>query len=219
MARAAARFERVEWIYDGLNGKIIPWTKANGGTSDDPSALVFAAGQDGRVLEKCPDATAHQPKAFVEWLGKQAAAWERAHPRTKVPFRDAELAAEGEGAARKVSCPALDEARGRKAPAALYVGREEPAGADAKGRAEAAAARKFEKEALGSGEAAKAAEGWTLLRVDRGDPDGAALARALGVEQAPAVLLFLPGEEKPVVLGRDATGGALALQMKKAAPR
>ncbi len=37
MKAVLSRFESVEWFYDGLNGKIIPWTKENGGTSDDPS--------------------------------------------------------------------------------------------------------------------------------------------------------------------------------------
>ena len=213
-----SRFETVEWLYDGLNGKIIPWTKQNGGTSDDPSVLTFAVGHDGKVIEKCADAEAHQPKAFAAWLRARADAWEKIHPRTKVPFEPAVLAVSGEGAARTVSCAAMDEAKAAKRPVALYIGREERSGDEAKAKAEIAACRKFEKEALGADEPAKAAAGWLLLRLDRADADQALLAKSLGVETAPAVVLLAPGAEKPVVLDRQATGGSLAYQLKKLAP-
>jgi len=215
VAAEAARFERVEWLYDGLNGKIIPWTKANGGTSDDPSVLVFAVGPGGKVLEKAPDREAHQAKAFVEWLKRQADAWERAHPRTKVHFGPAEVAVTGEGADRKASCAVLDEARARGAPVAIYVGRGAREGDDAKAKAEAAACLRFEKEVLSSGEAAKAAAGWTLLRLDRGDPDQAGQARSLGAGEGPAVLLFAGERNEAQILDRKATGGGLAILLKK----
>lgn len=214
---AAARFERVEWLYDGLKGKIIPWTKANGGTSDDPSVQAFVVDLDGKVVERATDADAHQPKAFVRWLTKHADAWEKAHPKTKVAFVPAEIVAEGEGAERTVKCAALDDARAAGTPVAVYVGRGPRTDDDAKAKAEAAASRAFEKGTLNSDDAAKAASGWTLLRLDRGDKDQAALAKSLGVEEAPALLLFAPGAEKPQALPRDATGASLAFQMKKTA--
>lgn len=215
MIAQAARFERVEWIYDGLNGKIIPWTKANGGTSDDPSVLVFVVGHDGKVIEKAPDGESHQPRAFAQFLKRHADAWERTHPRMKVPFLPAEITAVGEGAARTVTCRALEDAKAEKAPAAVYVGRKGLAADDAKAKAEAAACRKFEKESLSSAEAARAAEGWALVVLDRSDPDQAILAKSLGVESAPTVVLVVPGETKPVLLEKTISGGGLALQFKK----
>ncbi len=36
-----ARVEPVEWLYDGLNGKIIKWTFENGNDNHDPSVLAY----------------------------------------------------------------------------------------------------------------------------------------------------------------------------------
>ena len=81
---------------------------------------------------------------------------------------------------------------------------------------EAAAAKKFEKKTLDSKSAAKAAEGWTLLRFDLSNPDHARFAKTLGVETAPRLLLFLPGVEKPQALGERISPSALGYQLKKA---
>ena len=48
--KVLSRFEPVEWLYDGLKGKIIPWTKEHGGKSDDPSIQAFVVGMDGKVF-------------------------------------------------------------------------------------------------------------------------------------------------------------------------
>ena len=44
------RYETVEWLYDGLSGKVIKWTKENGNDHDDPSVLVWVADADGTVI-------------------------------------------------------------------------------------------------------------------------------------------------------------------------
>ena len=135
-----------------------------------------------------------------------------------MPFVPTTLTAVGTGAERRVTCLELETARTGGLPVALYVGREEKDNDDGKAKAEVAATRKFEKELLGSAEAATAAAGWTLLRVDRGDPDAARLASSFGVAQAPAIVLFLPDEAKPIQLDRLTSAGTLVKWFKKGAP-
>jgi len=145
VAKLFSRFETVEWLYDGLNGKIIPWTREHGGTSDDPSVLVFLVGPDGKVVEKAPDREADQAKAFAKWLESRADEWERSHPRTKVPFVWTAVTASGSGADRRVACAELDQAHAKGDPVAVYVGLEKREGDDATGKTEAAAASTLER--------------------------------------------------------------------------
>ncbi len=218
MRSAAARFERVEWLYGTLSGKVIPWTKARGGTGDDPSVQAFVVDHEGKLVERASDAVAHQAREFAAFLLRQADAWDRTHARTRVPFLPPEITAEGEGEARRVACRALVDAAAEKVPAAVYVWRKETPGDDAKAKAEASASRRFAKESLGSAEAEKAAAGWVLVALDRSDPDQARLAKSLGVEAAPAVVLLVPGEAKPILLEKGISGGGLALHFRRHAP-
>lgn len=212
-----ARFETVEQFYDGLGGKLIPWTKEHGGTSDDPSAQVFVVGVDGEVVARAPDSTAYHAKALAEWLAGQAAAWERAHPRTALPLVRAEVALDGEGEEAAARCVALQAAKKERKPALLYFGRDSAPEGERKLSKEVAAARKFEEKTLDSKSAAEAAEGWVLLRFDLADPAHAKLAATLGVEAAPAVVLVVPGEEQPIDLG-DPAPGSLRYQLRKHGP-
>lgn len=220
---AARRFELVEWQYDGLNGKVIPWTLENGGKSRDPSAQLFVVSPAGKVVARCATETTYAPSQAAEWLTEQAAAWERDHPRTAVPFRSAQVGVAG----GETVCAAFDEARAAGRPVLVYVAREGVAeNRDEKvtkelraRRAEAAACREVERGALDSKLAADAAEGVALLRLDLGDDAHAKWALALGVEKAPALLLFVPGEEKPVVLPKTLSGADLAARLKKLASK
>ena len=65
---------------------------------------------------------------------------------------------------------------------------------------------------------ADASAGWTLLRFDLWDEAHASYAASLGVEKAPALLVIVAGEEKPVVLPKTVTGADLAFRLKKSAP-
>jgi hypothetical protein len=215
VARQTARFEPVEWIYDGLGGKVVRWTLANGGKSEDPSAQLFVVGAGGKVLSRLEDAKAYTPAAVSEWLAAQAEAWEKEHPRTALAFVPATVTATGEGAARTVRCAEVDEARAAGRPLLVYVGRDSADEKDRPARAEAAASRKFEKGALDSKAAADAAAGWTLVRLDVADPDQAAVAASLGAERAPALLLWEPGEEKPVRLPATISGPDLAFRLRR----
>lgn len=209
------RFEIVEWAYDGLNGRIIPWTKEHGGTSDDPSAQAFVLDAEGQVLARAADATAYQAAAFARWLGEQADLFERSHPATKMPFVRARVVAEGEGEQRTFVCALLDEARAANRPALLYFGREEREGASPSERHESKAARRCEKGTLDSQKAADECAGVTLLRFDLSQEEHAGLAGSLGVTKAPSLLLLLPGAERPEVLSAGITGASLAYRLKK----
>lgn len=217
--RQMARFARAQWLYDGLKGKVIPWTRANGGTSDDPAVQVFVVAPDTKAVVRAPGEEAYAPERFAAWLKAQADAWDRAHPATRLAFAAAEVASEGEGAAAKRRCDALSSALESKKPALLFVTRSEQPEADKAAKAQAAASRKLEKGALDSELASKAAEGVLLLKLDLADPDHAAFARTLGVEKAPALLLFAPGDAKPQVLDPAITGDALAYKLRKLAQR
>ncbi|MHC4339472.1 MAG: hypothetical protein ACYSX0_04555 [Planctomycetota bacterium] len=206
------RFETVEWRYDGLNGKIIPWTKEHGGTSDDPSVQAFVVARNGQVLSRCPGGSTYAGSSFARWLDEQADDHDRKFPRTKVPFAVAEvLVEEGEPA----RCEAFAEAREGNRPILLYIGREPQPDDDKKARGQVKASRKLEKGALGSKKAAKAAKGWVLLRLDLSKAEHLAFAKRIGPVQAPALLLFLPGESDPVDLGTKLTGPSLAYHLKK----
>ncbi len=212
---AAARYECVEWLYDGLGGKVIAWTKEHGNRNDDPSVLAWVADASGAVIAQAGEAYA--PDAFAKWLDEQADAYERTHPQTRVPFAPAELVGEGEGAERSVRCPAVDAAREEGRLVLVYLGRSERAGDDKAAKAEAAAARKLEKGLLASQSAADSVAGALLVRLDAGDADALRYARALGARSVPALLVIAPGAESAEDLGVKLSAQSFAYRMKKLA--
>jgi hypothetical protein len=209
------RFEILEAYYDGLNGKIIPWTLEHGGTSHDPSAQAFILSSEGEFVARAPDRAVYSATSFAKWLKEQADAYEKAHPPTRIPFQRAEVVMRGEDTDRTVVCAALDEAREGEAPILLYFGREERSDQDRAARREVKAARKFERSTLDSQKAADTAEGLVLLRFDLSKEADAALAATFGVEAAPALVLIVPGAEEPEVLPPRLTGASLAYRLKK----
>jgi hypothetical protein len=215
VVKQAARFEVAEWQYDGLTGKVIPWTKEHGGTSDDPAVQAFVVQPDTGQAARAPRDDAYAPAAFAKWLKDQADAYEKAHPSTRIAFAAAELKVDVDGTTRKVACPALEQAKTDGKPALVYVSRGDRADADKPAKEQAAASRKVEKALLNSGEAAKALEGWTLVRLDVADADHLAFAKTLGVDKAPALVVIVPGEEKPLTIDASVTGDALAFKLKK----
>lgn len=214
---ALRRYETVEWLYDGLNGKIIPWTKEHGGTSDDPSGQAFVLHHDGSVRARAPDATMHRAAAFASWLVEQADAYEKEHPRTRLPFVRGELGpprTEGD----PPRCAAERKARGNGYPVLLYFGREPVADPSKAQKKEIKASRKFEKSTLDSKKAAEAAEkveGLLLLRFDLGDEQAAAYAASFGVEAAPTLVLLHGYADGPELLDRRTSGASLAFHLKK----
>jgi hypothetical protein len=218
VVKILSRYEPVEWKYDGLNGKIIPWTLENGGTSHDPSVLAFVVTPGETVVAMCPGGKTYQASGFSKWLREQADAYEREHPRTVVPLIRASVVEGGRGDTR-LRCPELDDSIEAGKPVLLYLGREGGRNDDKTDRKQVKAARAFEKKHFDSKSNAKAAEGWTLLRLDLADEEHAAFAKTLGIEAVPAVLAYLPGESEPVDLTRKLRSGSLAYQLRKLAPR
>ena len=218
--KQAARFEFAEWQYDGLNGKVIPWTKEHGGTSEDPAVQVFVVTPDGGQVTRVPRDDAYAPAEFAKWLKEQADAFDKSHPAFRMPFAAAELKVDVDGTSRKVACPAIDAAKKDGKPVLVYVSRGEHEGADKAdktAKAQAAASRKLEKGLLDSEQAAKAVEGWTLVKLDLADADQLAFAKTLGADKAPALVAIVPGEEKPLVIDATVTGEALAFKLRKVA--
>lgn len=207
------KVEAVEWLYDGLNGKIIPWTIENGGHSKDPSVQAFLVARDGKVFSRCPDGRAHSASGFSSWLKEEIARYEKQYPRTAFRFEipdmdliDGRPASESFLAARREDRPIL-----------LYAGRDSADKKDRKARKEVKASRKLEKGALSSKKAAEAAKGYVLFKIDLADERQARWAKTKGIEKAPALLLFLPGEAEPVDLSK-VKGASLAYHLKKHAP-
>ena len=53
-----------------------------------------------------------------------------------------------------------------------------------------------------------------LLRFDLCNEEHAKLAAGFDVKEAPDLLMWLPGDEKPTVLGPKASGGKVAYHLK-----
>jgi hypothetical protein len=219
--RQLARFEQVEWLYDGPGGKVIRWTKEHGGTSEDPAVQAFVVAADAPqvAVARAPLERVYAPAEFAKWLKEQAEAYEKAHPATKLRFAGAELVVEIEGTTTRRSCPAVDAARDASRPVLLYVFRGDRDGADKAAKAESAQCRRLEKAAFDSDAVLKATDGWVLVKLDLADADHAAYAKSLGVERAPALLALLPCEDKPqlVDVASVTSGDALAFKLKKLA--
>lgn len=217
VAKQLARYEAVQWTYDGTGGAVIKWTLANGGKSTDPAAQLFVVGTDGTVLARCDDAKVYTPASVSEWLKGQADAWEKAHPRTALPFVRATVSVAAEGTTTTATCAEVDAAREAKRPLLLYFGRDGDA-ADKTMKADAAACRKFERTVLDSKNAADAATGWTLLRFDVSDAAHAKFGASLGVERTPALLVWEPAAAEPSRLPATVTAPDLAFKLRKLAP-
>ncbi|MHC4817096.1 MAG: hypothetical protein ACYTF8_03405 [Planctomycetota bacterium] len=208
-----SKVEPVEWLYDGLNGKIIPWTLENGGKSKDPSVQAFLVARDGTVFSRCPDGRAHSASGFSSWLRDEIGKFEKKYPRTAFRFDAPDMdLIDG----RPASESFMAAQRGDK-PILLYAGRDSADPKDRKARKEVKAARKFEKGTLSSTKAAEAAQGYVLFKIDLADERQAKWAKTKGIEKAPTLLLFLPGERAPIDLSK-VKGNSLAYHLKKHAP-
>jgi hypothetical protein len=177
-----------------------------------PRILAFLVGVDGTVESSLMDGKQYQAGGFSTWLRDEIKAYERAHPRTRLPF----VLAEVEKEADRYSCSPLSSAHEDGKHVLLFFGREREA-PDVKGaKRELKRTRSFAKKVLDAKTAEKEAGGFVFLRFDVGDPEHAAYARQLAVEEVPTLLLWSPGVESPIELGRKISPVALAMAMKKA---
>jgi hypothetical protein len=192
--------------------------KGNGSPQDHPSLLAFVVGRDGTPFSLLSNNQQYQAGSLSKWALEQLSAYEREHPSTRMPFVPAKVEIEEDGTKKTATCPELDAAREAGKPMLLYFGRGHFEPKDKTAKKQNKLARKFEKGTLNSKTAAKEIAGWTLLRFDLSDAEHAVLATQLGVEGAPDLLMWVPGAEKPQVLGRKASGHRLAALLKKHRP-
>ncbi len=176
---------------------------------------MFLVGTNGKATSLLDKGGQYNPGSASKWLKEELTAYERAHPRTRVPLTRSEIEMTGEGDGATYTCKAFDQARKDDAPTVVYFGRDSFQKGDKAGKKQNKRCRSFEKSALGSKKAAKEAEGWTLLRVDLADPVHTGWAKAHGVTEAPAMLLWPKGATEAIPVKRNTTGGSLAFLLKK----
>ena len=70
----AKNFVPVRGYYDGLKGKIITWSFANGNDNHDPSVLAWVIDPQGEVIAMAPKGTVYQAGSFTKFLEKHATA-------------------------------------------------------------------------------------------------------------------------------------------------
>ena len=170
--------------------------------------------RDGQVLSKCSNPYAGA--SFAKWMKDEVDKYERTHPRTVVPLVMAELVPDDHNG---YTCPAFDAARESKKPVLFYIGRDARPEDNRKIKKQVKAARRLEKAAFSSKKAAAAAKGWILLRLNLGEKEHAIFAKSLGIDAAPAVLMYLPDNKEPVDLGTRIRGANLVFHFKKHAPK
>ncbi|MDJ0976672.1 MAG: hypothetical protein QNJ98_19605 [Planctomycetota bacterium] len=212
------RVEPVEWCYDGLGGKIIEWTMENGSPKDHPSLLAFLVGVDGKVEALLDNNQQYNAGGLTKWLDEQLRAYEKAHPRTRLPFVLADVSARGEDEERTASCKEIEQAHEDGTPVLIFVGRERFEPKDKAAKKEHKKARSFQKKVLDAKSPSKEKAGWAFFRLDLADDDHAVLAKAWGVEAAPALLAWLPGAEAPKDLGPRINAYQLTKLLKETKP-
>ncbi len=173
VARQIARYEPAEWQYDGVGGKVIKWTKENGGTCDDPAVQAFITDHDGKVLARSSDP--NTPSRFARWLRQNADEFERANPRTRSAFEYAEVSVRTVGTSKRTSVSAIDDAEG-ETPVIVYVARTDRPGDRKPHAAEAKASRRLERKILNTKSVASAAADFVRVRLDLSDADHALYA-------------------------------------------
>lgn len=207
--RMFTRYERLRWEYDGLHGKVIPWTLENGGTSKDPSAQAFVIGRDGKVIARAPDSVAYTPTRFAEWLETEFLEYDDAHPRYRAGFRFGRLTASS-GDTTDGATLALSDDR----PTLLFVERTALPDDDRAHTQQSRAATKYATKVLDSKKLTAAVAGVDCVRLDLADAEHARVARALGIDAAPALLFLAPGAE-PESLDVKASASSTAYRVKK----
>lgn len=218
------RVEPVEWCYDGLGGSIIKWTMDNGSTKadgkpqDHPSLLALLVGVDGEVESLLSNNQQYNVGGLTKWLDGQLKAYEKAHPRTRLPFVLADVQLRGTGPEAKASCSDAERAHDAGQPVLIFVGRERFGEKDKAAKKEYKKARSFQKKVLDAKSVEKQKAGWTFLRLDLADDGHKTLAASWGITAAPGLLAWLPGEEAPKDLGPRVNAFALAKLLKENRP-
>lgn len=205
----------VEWRYDGPDGKVIKWTNEHGNRMKDPAYQVWILRPDLTEFARWGPNRIYEPESFVRWLEEQAKEWAAAATGAggggvpKIKFQE-ESAKEGEGGEFRFeeidkACASGDR------PVLIYF--QQPGTGSSlatRGRAEESkASREFEKGVLASDAIIKLAGRFECFRIDMSREADRRLAKKLGVETAPAVVLWgagggKEGSQAPKVLRRPA---------------
>lgn len=215
VARQLWRFEQAEWPYDGLAGKVIPWTRNHGGTSDDPTIQAFVILPDTGAVTRASREQSLTPDSFAKWLKDQADAYEKTHPIPKLGYVSGEMRTEGEGTGKKWFCSTVDAARKDERAVLVFVSRSEKSGADKAAKAQASESKRVEKAFLDSELFARLYQGWTLVKIDLSNPDDLYYAKSWGVEKAPYYIEFALGADKPRAIDPANWGGVPGFKGKK----
>jgi len=100
--QAALRdFECTEWLYDGLKGQVIKWTKEHGNDNDDPAERVWVLDAAENVVGSPSSRELRSPEEFAAWLGQTKVEHDRRTgripPEMAVEWSDAIVRDPGEG--------------------------------------------------------------------------------------------------------------------------
>lgn len=218
------RVEPVEWCYDGLGGSIIKWTmdngskKADGKPQDHPSLLALLVGVDGEVESLLSNNQQYNVGGLTKWLDTTVRAYEKAHPRTRLPFVLADVQLRGRGPEAVATCRDAESAHEAGQPVLIFVGRERFGEKDKAAKKEYKKARSFQKKVLDAKSVEKQKAGWAFLRLDLSDESHAALASSWGISAAPGLLAWLPSEDAPKDLGPRINAFGLAKLLKEGRP-
>lgn len=216
---ALARYECVEWLYDGADGPVLKWTKAHGNTNDDPAYLAWVLSAKEEVVAE-PGAAAHGPEAFASWLASTADEFEKSGGgkirESKIEF--AEAAYQDEGGASVLM--GLKAAKDGGMPALLYFYIPKDYEKDKKLGADAKRCRKMEGGAMGDEKVGEASSNFLCVKLDMTTDKAKKIAAEYKVKEAPALVILDWKSKSPKTITNAATTPKELLDaLKKVLPK
>lgn len=179
-------FERVEWKYDGIGGRVIQWTKQHGNANDDPSVLVWVLDAKESVIG-APSAGEYQaPGPFAKWLSEMKVEHDRKTAR--IPPEMAVQWEESSATVMEGVTSAIDQGK----PVFVYVAIPQERQDEKEWKAARKECLKFEHGALADKGLAELAAKCYSVRLDFSDDAVKDLVKAWGVKRAPALVLIDP---------------------------
>lgn len=191
---------------------MLKWTNEHGNQMKDPAYQVWILKPDFTEFARWGSNRVYEAEAFLAWLEEKAKEWaavkgaEAAGP--KIEFRD-DFAKESENG--ELRFEEIDKARSRgERPILIYFQQPgAPSALASRGRVEEIrASREFEKGVLSSDAVIKLSRSFECFRIDLSKEADKRLAKRLGIESAPSVLLWSvrkeDGVSSPTLLRRPA---------------
>lgn len=214
-----AKYEWVEWEYDGVDGAVIKWTKAHGNTNDEPSYLVWVLNVKEEVFAE-PGATARSVESFSSWLTTTAedfvATGGGKLKTMKVEFAEATYQEEG-GATVLMGLKAAKEGG---MPALLYFYIPASFDKDKKLGDDAKRCRKLEGGAMGDEKVGETASNFLCVKIDLTTDKGKKVAGDYKVKEGPTLVILDWKAKTPKTITNAATGAKELLEaLKKVLPK